>query len=389
MQPIAAPGESDPLRADEALGTEAPADDSHEPEAEAPEAEEPAAEEPETDEPADEEPETEESVWDDSMRIPVPTGLAKGTMELETPAEISDAPSSSLLLQVQQARAENRRRLMIGGVALLVIVLAAVVLPKAFSGSDSPADEASSTDEETEEVAEVEEEDVSTEPEEVGLTPEQLARQAENMGLAVRTSSRYVRAGLEAGYSEAVTHLSVEQVAVLRQQELDERRSDNDRSAPTPIREHAEDTAPPTEEEPVVGDNGDTVAVNTEPTFQNDGTLSVPTGLGPAPTTDRGQSAQSSGPGAEHFTDGMRGFVRDSIERCNQRQISEEGALEQSRITLSITVNPSGRVSDVDIDRDLRNTAFARCLQSHSGRWLFDRFDGDAVTLERTYVVAN
>jgi hypothetical protein len=103
------------------------------------------------------------------------------------------------------------------------------------------------------------------------------------------------------------------------------------------------------------------------------------------PTT--ATTATTAGPSSEHFAEGLRSFVQDSVQRCNQRHIAEEGAMTESRISLELVVQPSGRVSSVTAPRDLSGTAFDACLQSHRERWLFDRFEGEAVTLQKAYVL--
>ena len=54
---------------------------------------------------------------------------------------------------------------------------------------------------------------------------------------------------------------------------------------------------------------------------------------------------------------------------------------------MSGTSGATGRVSDVTVDRSLRDSAFDRCLQTRRERWSFPPFEGDAVTLDKTYLL--
>ena len=94
-----------------------------------------------------------------------------------------------------------------------------------------------------------------------------------------------------------------------------------------------------------------------------------------------------SGPSAEHFRAGLSSFISDSVNRCTQRHIMAAGPMPQARISLTMTVQPSGNVSRVQVDRAMRGTAFDLCLQSQRERWSFPRFRGEATQLERTYIV--
>jgi hypothetical protein len=102
---------------------------------------------------------------------------------------------------------------------------------------------------------------------------------------------------------------------------------------------------------------------------------------------DRNQPQQRSGPPPEHFSPGLGGFVADALERCAQRQTIEEGALDIARVTLRLTVNPTGSVSSVSMDDEVRGTTFETCVQGLSRRWQFNGFDGEPVTLVRSYIV--
>ncbi len=99
------------------------------------------------------------------------------------------------------------------------------------------------------------------------------------------------------------------------------------------------------------------------------------------------QNRGGARPTAAHFRDGLSSFVSDSVNRCTQRQIMQEGDMPQGRILLNLRVQPDGSVSRVRVDRAMRDSSFDRCLQSQRERWQFPPFGGDAMDLERTYLV--
>lgn len=109
----------------------------------------------------------------------------------------------------------------------------------------------------------------------------------------------------------------------------------------------------------------------------------------PVPTVDPSlaEPEAASGPSAEHFANGLRTFVESSIQRCHQRQVTEEGSMPAARVEVELTVQPNGRVSEVSVGRQLFDTTFDRCLQGHRERWSFGPFAGEAVTLQKTYVL--
>jgi hypothetical protein len=115
-------------------------------------------------------------------------------------------------------------------------------------------------------------------------------------------------------------------------------------------------------------------------------------GAAAVPTIDpsqrgRDSSTASTGPSADHFNEGLRNAVQSSIQRCHQRQITEEGSMPVQRVQIELTVQPNGRVSGMSVGRELEGSAFDRCLQGHRERWSFGPFAGDAVTLQKTYVL--
>jgi hypothetical protein len=106
--------------------------------------------------------------------------------------------------------------------------------------------------------------------------------------------------------------------------------------------------------------------------------------LTPPPVAEGPVVAEAS---AELFAEGLRTFVQDSVARCRHRHETDEGPLPQPRVELTIDVGPDGRVVDISSGRDLDDTAFGRCIATHGRRWRFPAFDGNVVTLRKTFVV--
>lgn len=101
------------------------------------------------------------------------------------------------------------------------------------------------------------------------------------------------------------------------------------------------------------------------------------------------QGAQrNDGPGREHFAAGLSGFVANSFRRCVQRHLVDEGSLPNAaRVVVEITVQPDGDVSGIELDRAVQGTTFGNCMEGNSQNWRFPPFEGDAMTLQRTYII--
>ena len=289
-------------------------------------------------------------------------GVAVDEIKLETGAGAAiptSDPSKSLLFQVEQAKA-GRRRIAYGVVALLA--LTAAVLAFVFTRPPPPP----TPEPEPEAVEPVVQEDI-----EIEATAASQALVARNTRVATLRAERALHGAAVSAASAAALAAAPEvapDVGVEEEDRDTHRRSDDSRD------DRDEDTGS-------VAATDDTEGTpDVERRLDRNG-LALPTPT-VAPTENR-----NNGPAADHFNEGMRTFINASISRCNQRHVAEEGALEQPRVEISITVLPSGRVRDLELASGLRGTAFGRCLQSHRERWLFPRFEGDAVTLQKTYVV--
>lgn len=85
-----------------------------------------------------------------------------------------------------------------------------------------------------------------------------------------------------------------------------------------------------------------------------------------------------------------RGFarVKMSVRDCRERHNRYSARLDAGKLKLSVTVEPSGRVSNVSMQpRSVRNTEFERCMQSHKGRWRFAQFNGKEVVINTSIVM--
>ncbi len=197
------------------------------------------------------------------------------------------------------------------------------------------------------------------------------------MRLLLLRGRRTVVAGIDAGVLATLTStgLSAEQMAVRRAAEAEQAAQAVERTGRRPSSAGMQQSA----------ETGNGGGAN-EPA-QRTGFFANMNGARTVTTRDRSQPAERSGPPAEHFAAGLSGFVSEGLERCAQRQRIEEGELSVGRVTLRLTVRPTGEVSRVTMDDAVMGTTFSSCVQGVSRRWRFDGFDGDDVTLVRAYIV--
>ncbi len=264
------------------------------------------------------------------------------------------AASKSLVFQLEQGKKQSRKRIML---ALLLLLIVGVVIIAAASGGGKK--------EAPTRVAEVEE----YEP-----PPENNAVNER------RISENTAAAGGRADGLVGEAHELAIAAAYRRTQEL----ADAEIEVEVPDRNDRRGSSSRHRIHSVDDSSGSDVAADEREAIlqqQNPG-FARPTDLGAAQA-----GSASSGPGASHFAAGLRSFVSDSVRRCAQRHHAAEGRLGRSRVEVRLTVEPSGAVSRVRLPRDIRDTAFSACLNSHRGRWRFGSFSGDAATIVRTYIV--
>jgi len=291
---------------------------------------------------------------------------------------------------------------------VIVIILGVTLGPALFGGDDpTPSPDDTSTDEDP--VAEATGDPAETDDE----TPDEAPAEVDEASLqvAMLRSGRRVGQALDEARTAAAT-VDPETLAAA----ISANRADDGTTPPT--RTPAGNTAPNT-------DRDDPPATNTAPSntgaatgsnaaapTDDDGTpqriaigggssstargseglygqLGATNIAGPSirPSLTQDEPEEQSGPGADHFAAGLSSFVQQSIQRCHQRHVGEEGSFPMARVELTLVVEPNGRVSSVSVARQLSGTPFERCLQSHRERWTFGPFSGDAVTLQRPYVL--
>lgn len=280
--------------------------------------------------------------------VPLPSLSPSVTLSSSLGGAVDETPSASLVFQVQQARNKSRRVLF--GALLIVMICAAVAWW------------------------------FSTRPEPAPVVAAAPAAPAEPLTVAP-TVAAAARAAADRDAAFARAHRLV----------LEATDGALDALPPPPTVASADDGAPteqPTRRSRRHRETEDDSAATSAPASSS-GTPTRRTmlGVGTIDPSAGGGGRSGGGPPPELFAEGLRTFVNNSIVRCNQRHIAEEGALATPRIELTITVQPSGRVSAVTLPRGLRDTAFGRCMQSHRERWLFPAFTGSATTLTKTYVL--
>ena len=62
---------------------------------------------------------------------------------------------------------------------------------------------------------------------------------------------------------------------------------------------------------------------------------------------------------------------RPDLQRCYQRALRQDPKLGSARVTVSINVAASGRVTDVSVAPPLPTGALETCLESAVSRWAF------------------
>lgn len=86
------------------------------------------------------------------------------------------------------------------------------------------------------------------------------------------------------------------------------------------------------------------------------------------------------------LVDGFRN-VRRSADQCMERQAKRSGALPKGKVKVVVTIENSGAVSAVQMDPEVANTVFESCMRSHTGRWRFPAFGGEALHVARVFLL--
>ncbi|MDX9723929.1 MAG: AgmX/PglI C-terminal domain-containing protein, partial [Myxococcota bacterium] len=92
-----------------------------------------------------------------------------------------------------------------------------------------------------------------------------------------------------------------------------------------------------------------------------------------------------SGDQRNQFMSGLK-QVSKSVQECHKRQM-KDGTTVSAKIYISLTVEPSGNVSKVTIDKKVQGSFFEKCLLSKVDRWTFDAFEGKTVELKQGFVL--
>ncbi|QDG49816.1 AgmX/PglI C-terminal domain-containing protein [Persicimonas caeni] len=108
--------------------------------------------------------------------------------------------------------------------------------------------------------------------------------------------------------------------------------------------------------------------------------------------TLKARQKKSAGSGGMKLTrkqisQGIR-TVRKSVGICRQRHSRRGTPLDARKIYVTLTVEPSGRISAFTLEPSrIRHTEFEKCMNSHRGRWRFPSFDGSSQKMRAPFVL--
>ena len=289
----------------------------------------------------------------DAALLPQGQGPASGAMA----SALGGAPTASLMLQIEHTKSANRTRMLFGGGVVALVVGGAIF--GLGSRADKPAAAPTAPVRNTIEPA-------------LTLTPEQAALKAARTDDALTAAKDQMRSALREGASSAVT-------AIMKKR-MTEDAARKKRGLATVARTtkivfneatgaiaEADINAP--EQPPVAS------------------AASRARGIGVAIAAPKlGRVSSPAALPASYFAAGLR-KVEESIQYCNQRQLSAEGRLRKPRVELKFSILPSGKVSTVDFNNEVGATTFAGCMRGRKERWLFAPFEGEPLQIAKTYIV--
>ena len=289
----------------------------------------------------------------DAALLPQGQGPASGAMA----SALGGAPTASLMLQITQSKAANRTRMLTGG------GIAALVVAGALFGLRTPAEKppAEATSAETKAVHPA-----------PTLTAEQAAVKADRSDSAVAEAKEQLRSAMREGASSAVTAIMKKRMAE------DAVRKKRGMSAVARTTKVVFNEATGAIAEADINAPEQPPAASAKARARGIGVAIA------APKLGRVTSAASLP--ASYFASGLR-KVEESIQYCNQRQLSAEGRLRKPRVELKFSIMPSGRVSTVDFNNEIGATTFAGCMRGRKERWLFAPFEGEPLQIAKTYIV--
>jgi len=289
----------------------------------------------------------------DAALLPRGQGPAGGAMA----SALGGAPTASLMLQIEHTKSANRTRMLFGGGVVALVVGGAIF------GLGSRADKPS--------VAPTAAVRNTIEPG-LTLTPEQAALKADRTDNALSSAKDQMRSALREGASSAVTaimkkRMTEDAARKKRGMAAVQRTTKVVFNEATGSIAEADINAP--EQPPVAS------------------AASRARGIGVAIAAPKlGRVSSPAALPAGYFAAGLR-KVEESIQYCNQRQLSAEGRLRKPRVELKFSIMPSGRVSTVDFNNDVAATTFAGCMRGRKDRWLFAPFEGEPLQIAKTYIV--
>ena len=289
----------------------------------------------------------------DAALLPQGQGPASGAMA----SALGGAPTASLMLQITQSKSANRTRILTGGGIAALVVAGALFGLRA--SADKPEAEATSAETKAAQPAPT-------------LTPEQAAVKADRSDSAVAEAKEQLRSAMREGASSAVTTIMKKRMAE------DAARKKRGMSA----------VARTTK---VVFNEATGAIAETDINAPEQPPVASATararGIGVAIAAPKlGRVTSAAALPASYFASGLR-KVEESIQYCNQRQLSAEGRLRKPRVELKFSIMPSGRVSTVDFNNEIGATTFAGCMRGRKERWLFAPFEGEPLQIAKTYIV--
>lgn len=289
----------------------------------------------------------------DAALLPQGQGPASGAMA----SALGGAPTASLMLQIEHTKSANRTRMLFGGGVVALVV--GVAIFGLGNRAEKPAAPPTAAVRNT------------IEPD-LTLTPEQAVLKADRTDNALSSAKDQMRSALREGASSAVT-------AIMKKR-MTEDAARKKRGLATVARTtkivfneatgsiaEADINAP--EQPPVAS------------------AASRARGIGVAIAAPKlGRVSSPAALPASYFAAGLR-KVEESIQYCNQRQLSAEGRLRRPRVELKFSILPSGKVSTVDFNNEVGATTFAGCMRGRKERWLFAPFEGEPLQIAKTYIV--
>ncbi|NQW62853.1 MAG: zinc-ribbon domain-containing protein [Deltaproteobacteria bacterium] len=289
----------------------------------------------------------------DAALLPRGQGPAGGAMA----SALGGAPTASLMLQIEHTKSANRTRMLFGGGVVALVVGGAIF--GLGSRADKPAVAPTAAVRNTIEPG-------------LTLTPEQAALKADRTDNALSSAKDQMRSALREGASSAVTaimkkRMTEDAARKKRGMAAVQRTTKVVFNEATGSIAEADINAP--EQPPVAS------------------AASRARGIGVAIAAPKlGRVSSPAALPAGYFAAGLR-KVEESIQYCNQRQLSAEGRLRKPRVELKFSIMPSGRVSTVDFNNDVAATTFAGCMRGRKDRWLFAPFEGEPLQIAKTYIV--